>query len=182
MNENIFRINDNELLYLIHQGSDEALELMFKKYTPLIKAKVKSFQISSSHRDDFIQEGYLMLNKAIKTYKEGSRKTFNKYFELIMVRKFISLTRKNYTYQKHAFLTEDVNENYQLLTLNEPTTELMEIDEGMFSKQEQLIYQYKYFNKMSTDEIASELKLSPKQIYNTTVRIKTKIKQRIKKN
>ena len=42
-NEELFAINDNKLLYLIREGSDEALELMFKKYQPLILATIKRF-------------------------------------------------------------------------------------------------------------------------------------------
>lgn len=175
MKEQLFKMNDYELLYLIHQGSDEALEIMFDKYQYLIYARVKRFNIPISLRDDFVQEGYIMLNKAIKTYKMESNKTFNKYFDLILQRRFISLIRINKTYQNYAVLMEEVNPSYESDATND--TSSIEVRESMFSKQEHLIFVNKYLNSMTTEEMVLKFGLTPKQIYNATVRIKAKLKQ-----
>ena len=38
------KVNDNELIYLIREGNEEALEIMFLKYEPLIKSKIIKFR------------------------------------------------------------------------------------------------------------------------------------------
>jgi len=37
----IYKYNDYELLYLIYEKQDEALELMFKKYESLIRTRIQ---------------------------------------------------------------------------------------------------------------------------------------------
>ena len=40
-------INDNELLYLIREGNEQALEIMYKKYIPLMEGKLNKFNIEN---------------------------------------------------------------------------------------------------------------------------------------
>ena len=40
-----YHYNDNELLYLINEGNDSALKIMYMKYTPLIKKRIFDFKI-----------------------------------------------------------------------------------------------------------------------------------------
>lgn len=90
----MYKYNDYELLYLIQEMDDEALDIMLKKYIPLIKARIKAFRIKKSSQEDFLQEGLLVLNKAIQRFNPDSKKTFTRYFDMILQRRFIQILRK----------------------------------------------------------------------------------------
>ena len=87
------KYNDNELIQLIEKGNEEALEIMFSKYELLIRSKVIKFKLDKYGLDDYLQEGRLMLHKAIKKYDLSSSKTFNKYFDLILTNHFLTVVR-----------------------------------------------------------------------------------------
>ena len=76
--------NDYELLYLIHTGCEEALDVMFKKYQGLIVNTINSFHIVSRMFEDFYQESLLVLNYAINTFDENKEASFFTYFELLL--------------------------------------------------------------------------------------------------
>ena len=41
-----YHYNDNELLYLIREKEDSALEIIYQKYTPMIKKRIGDFKIN----------------------------------------------------------------------------------------------------------------------------------------
>ena len=53
--DRMYKYNDYELLYLIYEMDDTALDIMFRKYISLIKARIKAFRIKPSNREDFLQ-------------------------------------------------------------------------------------------------------------------------------
>lgn len=101
--------NDYELLYLIGEGSEEAEEILYMKYSPLIKKRISAFRIQSRYRDDFYQEGLMCLNDAIKSFNDHYNKTFNKFFDMVLQRKFIVLLKKDQDYFYGVKLVEDYN-------------------------------------------------------------------------
>ena len=109
------KYNDNELLYLMREGSIEAEEIIYKKYIFLIHKRISTFKIQKRYRDDFFQEGLMCLNVAINTYCDMYKKSFNKFFDLILQRKFIALLKKDQEYFYGVVLIEDYeNLNNQL--------------------------------------------------------------------
>ena len=60
--------NDYELLYLIDNYSEEALNVMFDKYHNLIMSLIRKYKFSDSTIEDVYQEARLVLFKAIKTF------------------------------------------------------------------------------------------------------------------
>jgi len=104
--------NDYELLYLVQENCEEALEYLFRKYDNLIKMRIKAFKIKKKNYDDFYQEGLLALDKAIKTYDDRFGKSFNKYFDLILQRRFIQILRNE---QKYVYDTMYVEDFYEII-------------------------------------------------------------------
>ena len=49
-------INDNELLYLIREGNEQALEIMYQKYVPLMEGKLNKFNIETTRRNKRIKK------------------------------------------------------------------------------------------------------------------------------
>ena len=108
-----YKYNDNELLYLFSEGVEEALEILFDKYVGLIRKRILSFKIQLRFRDDFFQEGQIALLTAIRTYNPYFYKTFNKYFDLLLQRRFIKILKKEKNYIYNVSLYEE----YSLLPL-----------------------------------------------------------------
>ena len=66
--------NDYELLYLIREGSEFALNYLFKKYDVLIYKIATSFYPKGDKFEDLLQEGRMVLYNSInKLYKKNNR-------------------------------------------------------------------------------------------------------------
>lgn len=168
-----YKYNDNELLYLFSEGIEEALEILFDKYVGLINKRISAFKIQFRFRDDFFQEGMMALLSAIRTYCDLYNKTFNKYFDLILQRRFIKIMKseKNYIYRVVLYddysilpvkLQEDIEYEY------EPEVKL-----GMLSKKEKEVYLLAK-ERYNIKEISDKLNIDVKAVYNCLYRIKKK--------
>lgn len=68
--------NDNELIYLIRENDDNSLDILFKKYRPVIISICKYYYDKVKNRgvdfNDLIQEANIGLYYAYLSYKESS--------------------------------------------------------------------------------------------------------------
>ena len=170
MDKKEFRQNDHELLYLIRQHNDAAMEEMLTKYEPLILKMISKYQFPFAQREDYLQEGRLTLLKAIENYQEEYKKTFTKYFELLLTNRFNSLYRE-YQKSKNQVLLEDVD----TVASTETKEETVTIDQSKFSPFEQQLYQYCYLEKHTIEEATVYFGVERKSIYNAIGRIKKKV-------
>ena len=170
-----FLENDLELLTRIKEHDELALEAMFEKYKPLIYTKIKKYNFPDSEKEDYLQEGRIILVKAIDNYREDNKmqKTFTKYFELLLENRFIDLYRINKS-----------RSQYILVGLEEPLVEEMQEEEVQdvkpvlhLSKLEQKVFDLHFVEKMAVLEVCKILHLNEKQIYNTIQRIRKKQNQ-----
>ena len=70
------KINDYEVVYMVRENDEEAREIIFNKYIPIVR------RIASDHLalakmarieyEDLVQEGLIALNEAINKYNERS--------------------------------------------------------------------------------------------------------------
>ena len=175
---NIRGYNDYELLYLINTGSDEALEIMLKKYEKLIYSMIHKFHVFNSNFDDAVQEARMSLLKSIRKYSEFENKTFTKFFELILERKLIDLYHieiKNKKIEDHL-LTFDTDMVYVI----EDKLDGLILKEN-FAKQfyklssfEQVVYEEKFIKNKKVKEISIDLNQSSVKVSNAIQRIKQK--------
>lgn len=170
----MYQYNDYELLYLIQENCDIALDIMFKKYVPLIKSRIRSFHIKEWNKEDFFQEGLISLYKAITTFREDKNKTFTKYFDLILQRKYIQILRK----ESNNFYNVDLIGAGEYLSepiicFEDNLTEVMK--ECIFSEFEAEVLKNLRLGAKAR-EIALILGCRPKQVYDATDRIKKKVK------
>ena len=85
--------NDYELIYLIKEGSAPAREVLFGKYSILLKKIYKEgFYYKIYQLYDFIQEGLLILNKVIYSYSLEFNYNFYSYFKLCFARRLSRLS------------------------------------------------------------------------------------------
>lgn len=172
----IFKHNDYEILFLIREGNEEALSLMFEKYTPLIYKKIGKFNLGYE-ADDMFQEGLMMLYKSIRFFEEKYDKTFTRYFEQNLERRFISITTMKYR-RSNIFRKNEhyIYETNSAKVSNSVYYELM-LDEiaKVLTKKENLVYTLRELNNFSISYIKKNYGIQEKTIYNSLHRAKVKI-------
>lgn len=104
--------NDSELLYYVSENNEDANELLFKKYEPLIKSMAKDMfkycQNSGLEVNDLIQEGMVALNNAIEKYKEEKEVSFALFAKTCIKRRLISIVLATKR-KKNIFLNNSIS-------------------------------------------------------------------------
>lgn len=99
-----YQANDNELIYLIKEGNSLAYRALYKKYEHLIyKIYKNNFEGQGIVASDFMQEGFMCLEKAIWTYQERYNCTFFSYFITILRRNSFRHLKKSSLNLKESF-------------------------------------------------------------------------------
>ena len=195
-------LNDFELLTFVRENSEEANNLLFKKYKPLIEVNarrlLKYCKFNGLEFLDLVQEGMLGLSKAIDTFNETKQTSFYTYAKTCIERKQLSLIVSSQR-QKHKLLNESVPfEIYddgkdEIKTIDsflvdnsynpenvvedlENINELKEKISKILTSFEYEVFELKIAGFNYT-EIAEILDKDKKQIDNAIQRIKSKIKK-----
>lgn len=197
--------NDNELLFYISENNEDANEIIYKKYEPLItntaKKFIKSCENAGLELTDFIQEGMLGLSNAIKEFDDSKDVTFFTFAKTCIERKMISLAISSKR-QKHKILNEslsleitdeegnysnleyilgDNKNNPENLIINmENQNELIKKASLVLTEFEMQVFELK-INDFGYKEIAEVLDKEPKAIDNALQRIKLKLKKTLNK-
>ncbi len=104
--------NDYELLYLVSENNEEANEMFYKKYKPIIEIKANKMYPSIKNKgyelNDLIQEGMIGLSQALKDYKEQKNVTFYTFANLCINRQMLTFIR-NINRQKHKILNDSIS-------------------------------------------------------------------------
>lgn len=188
--------NDFELISYIKEQNEEANEIIYEKYKPLIvnlAKKMIGYKNIGLELNDLVSEGMLGLYYAIDTFDEIHNINFSCYAKKCIESKMINIIRMtkslkhkclndsiSYDNTNDDFNIEDiVSSNFNIedkIVLNEDINELM-----LKIKDELTTLEYKVF-KLKMDgldniNIADILKKTEKDISNTISRIKNKIKK-----
>ena len=91
---NYKKYNDYELIYMVREKDDLSYNVLFQKYTPIIKRIAldyyKSYSTYGFDLDDFIQEGYVGFQKAVRRYNENNKALFYTFAIICIHRTLIS--------------------------------------------------------------------------------------------
>ena len=190
--------NDYELVYYIHDGNEDANNILIKKYEPLInKVALKMLPYCKGNGlelEDLVQEGMIGLNHAIERYKEQEDILFFTYAKKCIERKIISVvvwSNRNKNKVLNESVSYDNDENQIIKYLQDknpsPLEEVVNIE-----KEEDLLKEFKknltdfekqvfelHISGFKYKEIAELLNKTPKSIDNTIQRIKTKLKKQM---
>ena len=191
--------NDYELLYLIQEDNEDAKEIVYEKYRPMVEMKAKKYysQIKSNgyELNDLIQEGMMGLSRAIKDYKDDKNSKFVTFANVCVERQMLSFIR-DVNRQKHQVLNSSISIDQAdeatgrtlLDVLNDDSTAnpeksfiLLEEQEELknkikknLTKKEQEVFDLR-FEGFSYQEIAVLLNTTTKSVDGTISRIKQKI-------
>ena len=194
MNDNMEH-NDYELVSLAQEGNEDAINIIYQKYRPIIIKKSKNAILYATHHgieiNDIMQEGYIGLDEAIKNFSQDSDASFYTFSLLCINRQIVNYLRKT-TGGKDKILNNAVTLDD---TLEKVISDDKDVELVFFYKNEELDiiqdirkiltdFELEVFNMKingyTFDEIANTLNKDRKSIYNTFHRIKLKIKKNIK--
>ena len=161
--------NDYELIYLINEGNEPALNLMYLKYENMIAYKAKSCGCRSIELDDYIQEGLILLTSAIKSFKPSLGKTFYRYFEIILLRAFWRQRKKD------SKLSLDYNFTEAVATKS--LRESIEEYASLFTGTRQYIYKEIFLYSTPANVLAKALGVKTGKIYYEVKKIKEILRQ-----
>lgn len=187
--------NDYELVYLAQEGNEEAINLLYQKYKPIIVKKSKNAIVFATHHgidiNDIMQEGFIALDEAIKSFSQDEMATFYTFAMLCVERKIANYLRKT-TGSKGRILNEAVTIDETLEKILDDGTSIEDKVIGkdnhnkltimireMLTDFERKVFDLK-LQDYSVYEIARLLNRDVKSIYNTFQRIKAKIRKNIK--
>ena len=186
-------LNDYELLEYINSNNEEAHNLMFEKYKPLIISIAKKNKLSASkygyEMNDLIQEGMIGLSSAINTFDTNMNVKFYTLARVCIERKIMDLFKRA-SREKYRVLNESipiVNDEYDLENMigddeSDPLNIIVNTDEenNLFNKiyksltdTERQVFELRK-KGFSNEEIANLLNKTRKQIDNTMQRIRKK--------
>lgn len=190
--------NDGELLSYIKEQNEDANELMFVKYRPLIKSLAQKHYSKNNNKglelSDLIQEGMIGLSYAISSYKDNKDTTFYTYAKTCIERKMLSVL-KGATRLKNKILNESLpiendNDEFNIIdiisddTLNplnmiinyEQEQEIYVLAKEILTTLELQVFELK-MSGFDYKEISDILDIDVKKVDNALQRIKNKFKK-----
>ena len=184
--------NDYELVSLAREGNEDAINIIYQKYKPLIINKSKDAIYVASHHgleiSDIMQEGYMALEEAIQNFSENDNASFYTFAMLCIDRNIINFVRKNTKCRDKILNDAGCIDDYVVKDMSNESnleysfiykdTEEKIIDKvrNSFTDFEDKVFNYK-MDGYSFEEIANTLNKDLKSIYNTFQRVKSKIRK-----
>ena len=169
--------NDYELICLAREGNEDAINIIYQKYKPIIVTKSKDSIVLASHHgieiSDIMQEGYIGLDEAIKSFSESDNTSFYTFATLCINRQIINYLRKlNCTKDKilndavviDETLEKSIKDNFDT-EFSFISTEIMDDIEKILTDFEKKVFKLKSVG-YSFEEIAKTLDRDVKSIYN----------------
>ena len=184
--------NDYELIALAQENNEDAINIIYQKYKPLIVKKSKTAFLQATHHgieiNDIIQEGYIGLDEAIRNFSQDDTASFYTFASLCIERKINNYVRR-VTQNKNRLLNEAValveglenivsdNTNIEKAFISRDNEKdfVKKIKEQLTSFEEE-VFEMR-INDYTFEEIANTLNKDIKSIYNTFQRIRQKIKK-----
>ena len=197
--------NDQELITMIRESSEDAKDILFEKYKYIIDIELKKYSnianILGYDYNDLYQDALVGFSDAIVNYRDDKEASLPSFITLCVDRKLQYAIRSinnkktrlqseslslEYTYDN---ATQPLRETISDNSANDPLFKLMneeeykELNEKICKELSNTEYEvYTYMLKgLKYNEIAVLLDREPKQIDNAMQRIKNKIKKIINK-
>ena len=198
---NFSELNDYELVSLAQEKNEEAINLLHKKYQPLIYKKCKKIYTYVSKKgvelSDLIQECMIGFEEAIKNFNPNDNVTFYTFCNICMDRQLRSeitkLNREKHKILNEAIPIESINGEGEEINLadflisddknpekdvvtHENIKELLDKIKETLTPFEECVFELR-LQDFDYKEIANILEKTPKAIDNALQRIKAKLKK-----
>lgn len=187
--------DDYELVYLAQEGNEDAINIIYDKYKPIIIKKSKNAIVFVTHHgieiNDIMQEGFIGLDEAIKNFSQDNFATFYTFATLCIDRQILNYLRRingnkdrilNEAIMIDDTLEKTLKDSYdieQSLIGNDNNTYVTKKIRENLTDFEKAVFDLR-INGYSFEEISKKLNRDLKSIYNTLQRIRIKVKKIIK--
>ena len=94
----------------LNNKNNVALECLIGRYKDVVNMKANKFFMIGSEKDDILQEGYIGLYKAVKSFDKEKQNSFRTFANMCIERQLITAV-KNSNRQKHIPLNSSVSLN-----------------------------------------------------------------------
>ncbi len=109
--ENYNQMSDENLIQEITKNnSSMALDCLLNRYKDMVSIKANKFFMIGSEKEDMLQEGYIGLYKAVKSFNDEKQNSFKTFAGLCIERQMITAV-KNSNRQKHIPLNSSLSLN-----------------------------------------------------------------------
>lgn len=159
---NLRNSSDEELIQLVNQGNQDALELLLKRYKELVNMKISKYFIIGAEKEDIFQEGMIGLFKAIKSYHNDKQNSFKSFANLCIERQLITAIKTS-NRQKHQPLNSYVSLNTSVYEQDDDSTMIDIFDSNTVEDPLDTITKKEYY-KLVEDKIDTSLSDFEKQV------------------
>ena len=184
--------NDYELVALAKEGNEDAVNLIYQKYKPIIVKKSENMIVRANHHgieiSDIMQEGFIGLEEAIVNFSENDNASFYTFAMLCINRQIINYLRKttggrdkilNDAVAIDEYVEKNMKDDYDTefsFLYKEYEKDVIDEIKNNLTEFEFNVFKMK-IDGYSFEEIANTLNKDLKSIYNTFQRIKIKVKK-----
>ena len=203
-NKDLSLVSDEEIIGVIRQGNNGAIEFLINRYKSFVKSKARTYFLVGADKEDIIQEGMIGLFKAIRDFDNKKEISFKSFAELCVTRQMLTAI-KTATRQKHKPLNSYISFNKPIYdedsekTLGDMLVEdaICDPPEMIISKEQKDGIEYKmeevlskfelevvslYLNGISYQQIAKITKRQVKAVDNALQRVKKKLEKYLQEN
>ena len=158
--------DENLINEAIEHQNDAAFECLIERYKDIVSMKASKFFMVGSEKEDILQEGYIGLYKAMKSFNNKKQNSFKTFATICIERQLITAV-KNSNRQKHIPLNSSVSLNASAFEEDEngETTTMMEVLDANKVSEDPLdiITKKEYFNAVEKN-IDNNLSTFEKQV------------------
>lgn len=178
-NSDLLQFEESTIIANAKAGDSESFDAIAKRYRSLIGFVMKGYSIPASEKDDLLQECYIGLLKAVRTYDIEKSASFGTY-AVVCVRNSLLTALKQYRKETENLVLSDkipatvVASPESLVLSRESTLQFYNRFLVELSDYEKKVFEL-YLNEMSPNTIAEKLKREQKSVKNAIVRIKQKL-------
>ena len=79
---------DEELVELAHNGNNESMEELLKRYMGMVRGRARSYFLIGGETEDLVQEGMIGLFKAVRDFQKSKNVLFKSFARLCIDRQF----------------------------------------------------------------------------------------------
>ena len=145
LDNNYIDMTDEKLIEIIQSEDNAALECLISRYNDVVNMKANKFFMIGAERDDMIQEGYIGLYKAVKSFDSEKQNSFKTFANLCIERQLITAV-KNSNRQKHIPLNSSVSLNASAYEDNEDTSMMEVLDTKTADDPLEIITKKEYYS------------------------------------
>ncbi len=184
--------NDYELVHLAQLNNEDAINVLYQKYRPLIIKKSQDYILTVTNQgidiNDIMQEGFIGFNQAIKNFSQDKEANFYTFAMLCVDREIINYIRRlkkgNLQTLNEAvvidesiekMISDGTNIEDMLIGHDSDVSLAIMVREQLTDFEKQVLDLR--LKDYTFEEIAKELNKDMKSIYNTFQRIKIKFKK-----